>query len=1018
MNQEIKLRDITVDKTIGLNTEQVEQMRLLFGKNELTPPKRTPWWKELLEKFDDPTIRILLAAAIISLIITAIEIYILGNKDANFIDSAGIFFAVFLATLVSFFSERKSAREFELLNKVKEDITIKVLRNGQISEVSIKELVVGDLVRLDAGDKLPADGILLETMNLMLDQSMMTGESVPVRKTICSLPLDIDIIHQKITSNDTSFCARGTMVVDGNGQFLVTSVGDNTEMGKIAKALSHEENDQVETPLMGKLSILAQQISVLGVVGALVIFTMMSFMAMLKSPLLLPLYHNTPIFSAILLTAIGLGFLLMQYVLKPFFAGMNMEMRSKRLSCLTALPVAIAVFVLLMGLWGIFFVSNDATESEVGIELLKSVLLAFVVAVTIIVVAVPEGLPMMVTTSLALNMMKMARENCLVRKLVASETIGSATIICTDKTGTLTQNKMQPIWFFLNQKEYNLSDISQFRESEIWSHLVQGITVNSEANLHIEHKDDPAKRVIQGIGNPTECALLKFLEENGVDYRKEREQYQRVFEVGHNSDRKMSLVVIEDNGSKICLAKGAPERLIARCGFIWIKDHPEPIAAYQTEIQEALTRASEQALRIIAFCEKPLKQDVCEACRSGQFNACVECGDQILIGLVGIADPIRTEVPQAVETCQTAGVQVKMITGDALPTAVAIAKQAGIYHSKAEELVLDSTQFNQITEEELPDAARRIRVLARSTPMDKLRLVKALHQTGDVVAMTGDGTNDAPALKYADVGLSMGITGTEVAKEASDIVLVDDNFKSIVTGIWWGRTLFQNIQRFLQFQLSVNVVALVCALIGPLVGIPLPLTVTQLLWINIIMDTFAALALSTDPPRPHTMLEKPIPRNSHIITGTMGITILVVSLYQVAILFATIFFGWFVTAANHYDFTVPITSPEYLKENLEALTVFFTVLIMFQFWHKINCRALRYNESPFTLITKNHLFLAIIITITVVQIIMVQMPFFGAFFRTTPLYLNQWIGIGLLTLTVMPVAWFGRELAHWIGCRE
>jgi Ca2+-transporting ATPase len=382
-----------------------------------------------------------------------------------------------------------------------------------------------------------------------------------------------------------------------------------------------------------------------------------------------------------------------------------------------------------------------------------------------------------------------------------------------------------------------------------------------------------------------------------------------------------------------------------------------------------------------------------------------------LIGIIGIADPIRAEVPEAVRTAREAGITVKMITGDALPTAVAIAKEAGILTGSPDELVLTSADLAKVDDNDLPDVAKRLRVLARSTPMDKLRLVKALHHDGETVAMTGDGTNDAPALKFADVGLAMGQAGTEVAKEASDIVLVDDNFASIVTGVRWGRTLYQNIQRFLQFQLSVNVVALLCAFFGPFFGVPLPLTVTQLLWINIIMDTFAAIAYSTDPPRRDTMKLKPVPRENHIITPTMGWSILINSLYQVVILFTALYFGWFLAAENQFVFYADARAPE----NLQALTVFFTIFIMFQFWHKFNCRALHVGDSPFAMLWKNRLFLWIIFAITASQVIMVQASEYGnnllgQIFRTMPLGWDQWLGITLLTATILPVAWFGRWL--------
>ncbi|MCL2348307.1 MAG: cation-translocating P-type ATPase [Planctomycetaceae bacterium] len=675
-------------------------------------------------------------------------------------------------------------------------------------------------------------------------------------------------------------------------------------------------------------------------------------------------------------------------------------------------------------------------DTKPAVELLRNLLTCFVIAVTIIVVAVPEGLPMMVTVSLAMNMMKMARENCLVRKLIASETIGSATVICSDKTGTLTQNKMQPVWFLFGMKTHRRGELDAFVQTPEWKRLIDAISINSEANLHL------GGGKVTGIGNPTESALLTLLHEQNIDYRDHRDKYHRDWELNHNSRRKMSLVFVEHKNGHTCHIKGAPERIIERCSTVLIDGKPEPIEPHLSRLYAGIREASEQALRVIGFSER--HQDGHCVTEDDQ-EACLNRRDNTLLGLIGIADPIRKEVPAAVAVCQDAGIQVKMITGDALPTAVAIARQAGIIEAQRSEIraqsencgdennsapcaphsalsalpllqrtVVTSEEFAQVTDEQLPDFAENLRVLARSTPLDKLRLVRALHRKGEVVAMTGDGTNDAPALKFADVGLSMGISGTEVAKEASDIVLIDDNFRSIVTGVRWGRTLYRNIQRFLLFQLSVNVVALLSALIGPLAGVPLPFTVTQLLWINIIMDTFAAIALSTDPPRAHTMREKPISRRAHIITGEMGITILINGLYQVTILFTALYHGWFLDDGHRFQFFHDPKEPK----NLEALTVFFTIFVMFQFWHKFNCRALRHDESPFALLHKNHLFLIIVTLITLTQIVMVQASHYfgiGEIFRTVPLSFRQWFGMTLMTATIIPVAWMARIAAYCLS---
>ncbi|MGL4944209.1 MAG: calcium-translocating P-type ATPase, PMCA-type [Thermoguttaceae bacterium] len=878
----------------GLSHDEVVQSRKEFGRNELTPPPREAWWWLLLEKFRDTTIIILIVAATVSLAMTAVERFLLHHADASFIDSIGIFLAIALAVLVAFLSERRSAKAFELLNQIKDDITIKVIRGGKTEEVSIGDVVVNDLVRLSLGDKIPADGVFVETSGLSVDQSLLTGESMPAEKEVDSPGF------------------RGTMVTDGHGILRVTAVGDSTEMGKIASSLGSEATP--DTPLQEKLARLAKQLSVIGISAATLIFIVM-------------------VLRAVLL----------------------------------------------------------ATGSEVaGFDLAGEVLLAFLVAVTVVVVAVPEGLPMMVTVSLALNMMKMAREKCLIRKLVASETIGSATVICSDKTGTLTRNEMRIVWacsdLIPNSGDAPPSDA-----------LVRGMAINTSAEW--QRNEDGKGR---GIGNPTESAMLAWLDLHGIAYAPIRETADRTSELAHNSARKLSIVQVKESSGRVCLIKGAPERILDRCTSVLVNGQLLPFdTARRATIDRAMIESQQQALRVIAFAQK-------ESCSHDCNEDCLLCSGLTLVALIGIADPIREAVPAAVAKCHRGGIDVKMITGDALPTARAIATQASILSSppREDELVLTSEDLARIDDDALPQVALSLRVLARATPMDKLRLVKALHKTGAVVAMTGDGTNDAPALKVADVGISMGITGTEVAKEASDIVLLDDNFTTIVTGVLWGRTLYRNIQRFLQLQLSVNVVALVCAVLGPLVGVPLPFTVVQLLWINIIMDTFAAIALSSEPPRPEFMQQRPVPRHAAIITPQMLITILICSLWQIGCLFAALWCGWFVE--HGYQFGLVQDD----KTNIEPLTVFFTVFVMFQFWHKFNCRALTVGDSPFTLLYKNRPFIAIVGITTLVQIAMVQTGgVVGQVFRTVPLSLTQWIEITLFTATIIPVGYAARWIA-------
>lgn len=1021
--REISTDDYRYEIERGLTTERVEASRARYGRNELTPPEREPWWRELLEGFDDPTIKILLVAACLSLAVTAVEKYALKNADASFMDTIGIFIAVALATLVAFFSERKSEKEFEALNKVRDDIPVKTYRNGQQCETHIGDIVVGDVVELIAGDKVPADGVILETSNLYADESTFTGESLPTRKFATNSGWNLDELRESCKLGDSSFVPRGATLADGRGVMLVTRVGDETEMGKIASALATSGLDDSETPLTQKLAKLAKQISVLGVSAATLIFTIMNLVAAAKSPLSRELFSSAPGALGAAALALVFGSLMERFLARPFFASMGTPLESKRIRGLVFLPCAIAVWTLLVGTWGLL---SEATVAS-GLELLKSVLLAFVVAVTIIVVAVPEGLPMMTTISLALNMRKMARENCLVRRLIASETIGSATVVCTDKTGTLTQNIMTPTIVYANGRDYPIErGYNGLKLLSVWNRLVRGMACNSRANLHFLAENEDVERadamtIANGrtgemalcLGNPTECALLSFLYIQGVDYREPRANAQNAFfELEHNSARKYSSVAYEtEREGALCLVKGAPEIILQRCSTTLVDDEEKPIAPYLASIESFLTSASSDALRVLGFCEKRLTAEAKRALTDGSDEeraAVLNANDFTLVGFIGLMDPPREEAEPAVRLCQGAGIEVKMITGDSLATAVAIAKKVGIYDETSGKIATTSTDFAKVSDEELPEFVDKLSVLARSTPSDKLRIVQALHRKGEVVAMTGDGTNDAPALKAADVGLAMGISGTEVAKEAADVILVDDNFRSVATGVWWGRSLFQNIRRFLQFQLSVNFVALLCATLGPLVGVPLPLTVTQLLWINIIMDTFAALALSTEPPRPRIMKCKPIPRFANVVTKSMGVSILVVGLYQTIILFAALFGGWFVTGT-------PYSSSNSNAENLEALTIFFTILVMFQFWHKFNCRSLNYAESPFALLWKNKMFLGIVFSITALQIVMVQIHAVGEFFRTTPLNFSQWIKIVALTATVLPVAWLGRWFAHWKG---
>lgn len=875
-----------IDPHKGLSEKQVEESRRKFGSNSLTPPPRTPLWMQFLEKFKDPTIILLSVAAFISIFI--------GVFRGHFIEGIGIIAAIIIATGVGFYSEYKSNREFDLLNQTKEE-KVKILRDGMFHTIMVQEVVVGDLVILNLGDRVPADGRIVETTGLYVDQSMLTGESVPVKKS----PKPPE---ESLSGFPSNMVFRGTLVSDGTGKFVVTTVGDNTEMGKIASSMAEES--EVQTPLQERLEGLSKLIGYAGMSVAGLIFLSLT----------------------------------VRFFILGKFTGWNLNS-------------------------------------------LEHFILFFMIAVTIIVVAVPEGLPMMVTMSLAFNMRKMARANCLVKKLEASETIGSVTVICTDKTGTLTQNKMKPVRFFVGgetcQVEAMKGKIPDARE---WQDIIDNSAINSTANL--EFKDGK----YLPVGNPTEGALLGFLNEHGIHYEEIRDNTRIVRQIPFSSERKKMTTLVENRDGFLCYEKGAPNMLLEECSHIMINGEIKPIDEYREKIEEFLRKSSWMAHRVLGFTKKYVKTRC-----SDDMECCHLEHDHILDGLVSISDPLRPQVFESVEACRNAGIDVKMLTGDDKDTAVSIARECEILNNN-DDIVLSHDEFVALSDEELDSKVDKIKVLARSRPLDKLRLVKSLHNRNQVVGVTGDGTNDAPALKRADVGIAMGNSGTEVANEAADIVLVDDNFKSIVNGILWGRTIYENIQRLIVFQLTVNVAALAVAFLGPFLGIDLPLTVIQLLWVNIIMDTFAALALSSEPPKKETLSKPPRPRSESIITPTMASVILITGSFMtlcLLVLLKTKFLG--------------STSVR------EAQTVIFTTFVMFQFWNEFNCRSLNIHQSPFEGLSKNKAFLLIVGIILIIQILVVN--FGGELFRTTPLPLIMWVKIMLLTATILPVG----RLARWIA---
>ena len=841
----------------GLTDQEVIASRQKYGENLLTPPKRPSIWKLYLEKFQDPVIRVLLVAAVFSLIISIIE-----NEYA---ETIGIFFAIFLATGIGFYFEYDANKKFDLLNAVGEETPVTVIRNGKVKEIPRKEIVVGDIVILNTGDEIPADGTLVEAVSLQVNEANLTGELM-VNKTTDSEHFDDEATYP------SNAVMRGTTVTDGHGTMRVDRVGDATEIGKVARQ-STEQSDE-KTPLNIQLEKLANLIGKVGFTIATLTFV---------------------IFTS-----------------KDLYA---------------------------------YFTANTVQTWEQWLEVAQIVLKYFMMAVTLIVVAVPEGLPMSVTLSLALNMRRMLKTNNLVRKMHACETMGAITVICTDKTGTLTQNLMQ-----VHEAQVDESNPELVAES---------IAVNSTAFL--EEKAEGEKP--SGVGNPTEVALLLWLNGKGANYISLRENAHTVNQLTFSTERKYMATLVDSPvmNKRVLYIKGAPEIVMSKCSLSddKIKAYNEQLLAYQNKAMRTLGLA----YRIIP---------------EGKSEDCAELvaeGGMTFLGIFAISDPIRPDVPDAVKKCQSAGIGVKIVTGDTPGTATEIARQIGLWtENDTERNRITGTDFAALSDEEALERVLDIKVMSRARPMDKQRLVQLLQQKGAVVAVTGDGTNDAPALNHAQVGLSMG-TGTSVAKEASDITLLDDSFHSIATAVMWGRSLYKNIQRFIVFQLTINVVALLSVLLGAFFGSALPLTVTQMLWVNLIMDTFAAMALASISPSMDVMNEKPRKRTDFIISKAMQKNI-----FGTGICFLIVLMGLMAYMNNSAA-----------GMDVHNLTIFFTVFVMLQFWNLFNASVFGTNHSIFKDAGHALGMLSVALIILVGQFIIVT--FGGKVFRTEALPLMDWVYI-------------------------
>ena len=830
------------NKLNGLSAEEVLKSRETHGDNVITPVKKESVWQLFIEKFNDPIIKVLIVAACLSLVIAII--------DGEYLETIGIFSAIFLATGVAFWFEYDAKRRFDILNTVNDEVAITVIRDGDIMTIPRRDVVVGDIVVLESGEEVAADGVLLEAVSLHINESTLTGEPM-ISKTIDEKLFDDEATYP------SNMVMRGTSVIEGHAIMEVMTVGDNTEFGKVAEqsTISTEE----KTPLNKQLDKLSV---IIGKIG-------------------------------------------------------------------TALSILIFLVLIIKGL---FFTKDLMTDDWLHIS--KTVLEYFMISVALMVMAIPEGLPMSITLSLAMSMRRMLKTNNLVRKMHACETMGAVTVICTDKTGTLTQNQM---------RVYEMKGYNSYSQELINS----AISVNSTAFVDKEGAV---------IGNPTEGALLLWLKDLGVDYAENREKAVVVDQMTFTTERKYMATLIKGETDNILFVKGAPEivRALAK------ED------GNQSEIEETLRTFQGKAMRTLGFAMCHTNATTCEEA--------IESKTLEFFAVAAISDPVRLDVPEAVQNCINAGINIKMVTGDTSITAREIARQVGLWSDDVDgdRNEITGVEFGLMSDEELLERVGDLKIMSRARPLDKQRLVKLLQKKGEVVAVTGDGTNDAPALNYAQVGLSMG-SGTSVAKEASDITLLDDSFASIVTAIMWGRSLYVNIQRFVLFQLTINFTALIVVFFGSIFGSEMPLTVTQILWVNIIMDTFAAMALASLPPNPLVMKDKPRKPTDFIITKSMMRSIVGVGSVFVIVLLS-VFFGY--------------------GQNLEGeelahfSAIFFSIFVMFQFWNMFNAKAYGTKELACSKLKDAKWFLVILLVILVGQIVIVS--FGGGLFRVNPLSLNEW----------------------------
>ncbi len=907
----------------GLTQEEVEESRALHGDNVLTPPEKESLWKQFMEKFSDPIIRILLIALLLSVAVSLYQIFTDNAGLTALLEPLGIFVAVMLATTVGFFFELSANKKFDILNQTEDETMVTVYRDGLVQRVERKEVVVGDTVVLNAGDEVPADGMLMEAVAMRVNESDLTGEP-SCSKTTNQAEFKPDATYP------SNYVCRGCSVMEGHGIFVVEKVGDETEWGKVYHGA--QIDNKVKTPLNEQLNKLSH------------------------------------------------GITIASYVIAGLIVGLRMLM---------------------------YFVYRDDLPFD-WMNFARYLLNTLMIAVTLIVVAVPEGLPMSVTLTLALSMRRMLETNNLVRKMHACETMGAATVICSDKTGTLTKNRMSLGDCFI----YGLRN-GQLDNSEVGQLMAEGIAVNSTAFL-----DYSDKQKVKVVGNPTEGALLLWLFDNNVDFNRMRDNTKIVKQLPFTTKYKYMATVVNTpfSGEYVLYVKGAPEIVLKRCATVRKLDGEAAVVWVKQEVEAKLLEYQNKAMRTLGFAYKYItEEEVVEVFENGKLQ--VE--DLCFLGIVGIIDPIRDDVADSVKDCLNAGIDIKIVTGDTQGTAQEIGRQVGLWKEddNPETQMITGKQFNLMTDDELKDRIGGLKIMSRARPSDKERLVRLLQEQGEVVAVTGDGTNDAPALNRAQIGLSMG-DGTSVAKEASDITILDNSFKSIARAVMWGRSLYLNIQRFILFQMTINLAACLIVLLGAVTGTSSPLTVTQMLWINLIMDTFAAMALASLPPDHSVLKEKPRSRNAFIITKDMGIRILGVGLLFVVVLFG--FVQYFMhcqvdslSAFSFRDYFYNYFNFNHVSEGLspKELSLLFTIFVFMQFWNIFNAKAYPTSQSALKgLLDKDVLrgFVFTLLIIALGQVLIVS--FGGEMFNVVPLPLGDWLRVIGFTSVILWLC----ELERWV----